>query len=521
MVVFYTMAYNAEATLPRTIQSVLTQTEKEWIWYLLDNAAQDSTGKIIRRYAEMDSRIIPLKNEKNLVFTEETSFFNLARKHEDSDWFCFLDADDEYAPNFLTDMLAFSRANELDVAACGYDLINSQTGAIQEQRILPRDLILTDGNDFGHYFPVYHLFMRTNWAKLFSIKTAKKFDFNRIVDLFYGVDTLYTQEMLRNSRRFGILAKSLHRYYIYPKSRSYQWHPERLNADQTLYQMACSYLIDKCGEVSSQNRNFLQRVYSDAVTETVRVLGNSSLSPNDKLWEYQKIATNPITLSTYRQCTNENASRSRTELIIKMLEAGAALGKESDTALRTAVQSLLPHCGQAVSAANAQMFLENTKLLQSLLQDDSDALLNGLLERIRNNDVTQKYDVHKAICSLAADNPLLCEINDDAMFLRKYTKLYWMIWQGDILPALEEMTGLLLENRVDGGIEPFLNLYISISAMLEQVSAFIFGKMQLAQLYFRQSRIPECCNIVYDLKEMSVESLELDALCRKLQNSGR
>ena len=79
MIVFYTMAYNAGATLPRTIKSVLAQTEKEWIWYLLDNAAQDSTGEIIRRYAGMDSRIIPLKM-KRIWFIQKKRAFSIWRE---------------------------------------------------------------------------------------------------------------------------------------------------------------------------------------------------------------------------------------------------------------------------------------------------------------------------------------------------------------------------------------------------------------------------------------------------------
>lgn len=512
MVIIYTMAYNAEKTLPHTIQSVLDQTEPDWIWYLLDNGAQDATGKIIGEYAAKDPRIIPLRNEKNLVFSPETSFLDLPQRHSDTDWFCFLDADDVYTPDFLGEMLAFASKYHLDTAACGFDFVDGATGKITGQRVLPQDMILDTPEEFDLYFPVYHQFMRTNWAKLFSIKVVKQLDIARFPSVFYGTDTLYTQEMLRNSRRFGILAKSLHRYYLFPRSLSYQWEPSRIQADQILHRLACSYLIDKCGHISSKNRNFLQAVYSNAVSDTVNVIQNSALSPADKLREYRGIAENPITLSAYRECTNENAAWSRLNLLGRALEAGADLNKgDNDSDLRAVAQTLLRRCGQTVTAANATLFLTDQKLLQAFIQDDADALLTLLLERFQSGREIKKYTLLETIQALAADQPLLCWI-EDSVFLRKYGNIYQMVFQGNRLSALDEMTGLLLENKVSGGLETFLTLFISLAAMEEQVQAFVFGKLRLADLYLRQNRREECRVIVADMTKMGVESEELNAI---------
>lgn len=512
MVIIYTMAYNAEKTLPHTIQSVLDQTEPDWIWYLLDNGAQDATGKIIGEYAAKDPRIIPLRNEKNLVFSPETSFLDLPQRHSDTDWFCFLDADDVYTPDFLEEMLSFASKYHLDTAACGYDFVDGATGKITGQRVLPQDMILDTPEEFDLYFPVYHQFMRTNWAKLFSIKVVKQLDIARFPSVFYGTDTLYTQEMLRNSRRFGILAKSLHKYYLFPRSMSYQWKPSRIQADQILHRLACSYLIDKCGHISSKNRNFLQVVYSNAVSDTVNVIQNSALSLADKLREYRGIAENPITLSTYRECTDESAAWSRLNLLGRALEAGAALGKDDgDSDLRAVAQTLLRRCGQTVTAASAPLFLSDQELLQVLLRDDEDALLSLLLKHLQSSREIKKYALLETIQALAADQPLLCWI-DDPVFLRKYGNIYQMIFQGSRLSALDEMTGLLLKNKVSSGRETFLNLYISLAAYENQAPAFIFGKIQLAWLYLRQNRREECRAVATELEEMGVTDEELNSI---------
>lgn len=514
MVVIYTHAYNAEKTLPRTIQSVLDQTEQDWVWYLVDNAATDATGEIIRQSAARDPRIIPLANEHNHVF-RGTWWWDVIQKHSESDWFCWQDADDTLSPTFLTEMLAFVRAQSLDAAACAYDAFNALTGEVSWRRTLPQDLILARPQDFESYFPIYHQFMRTYWAKLFSIALLRRCDWERIPPVSYGLDTLITQEMFRLSGRFGILAKSLHQYYVSPKSVSYRWDPGRFEADCTLYRCACSYLLDKCGTISERNRRFLQAVYANAINDTTGVIQNAALSPADRLREYRAIASCPVTLAAYRTCTDEGAERSRTNLLVRALESGAALGKQDDTDLRAVMQTLLPRCGRVVSSANARLFLEDRRFLQSLLRDDPDALMSMLLQQLQDQKNVKKYAVPEAIHALAADKPLLCQIGDTA-FLRKYAGIYWMVWQGNTLQALEEMTGLLIEDQVDGGKEPFLQLYISLAAVEEQVPAFAFGKLQLAKLYLRQDRNSESRAIVSDLTEMGLDNEELSQLRQKL-----
>lgn len=515
MIIIYTMAFNAEKTILRAIKSVQNQTEQNWRWYLLDNGSCDGTGALIQRCAEADSRIIPLANQDNCVF-HGTHFLDIMYHCEKRDWFCLLDADDEYKPNFLADMLTFAERERLDVAACGSDFIDEATGNIFGQRILPDDLIISGKEDFDRFLPLYHQFMRSNWGKLYSGQIIPRFNMEHMAGAsIYGGDTLYSQEMLWESERFGIRAGTLHRYYTGPKSISTQWNPLRSEADRILYRSACSFLIDKCGSVSPRNRDFLQCVYSNAVADTVNVIQNSGLSPAEKLREYHAIAAHPITLAAYRECGGKEAERSRARLLMGALRAGAALSGREDADLRAAAQTLLPRCGPAVTAASAGMFLKDRTLSQALLRDDAGALLEKLLERMEKNRDVKQYPIPETIRALAADDPTLCQIDDPA-FLRAYGSVYRKVWQGRRLDALDEMAGLLMEDRGGGGRETLLTLFVSLAALENQVPAFLFGKIQLAELYLRQGRREECRAILSDLAEMGVEGEELDALRREL-----
>ena len=61
-----TSVYNGEKYLAEAIESVLAQTFTDFEFILLDDGSQDSTWRIISKYAQNDERIIPLQNSGNL-----------------------------------------------------------------------------------------------------------------------------------------------------------------------------------------------------------------------------------------------------------------------------------------------------------------------------------------------------------------------------------------------------------------------------------------------------------------------
>lgn len=517
-----TLAYNAEKTIHRCVNSILSQTYRGEIeWHILDNGSIDNTLHILMEYAQdypfihvshIDKNQAPQNAEEKMLWEQVTLRANIDLS--DDDFYCMLDSDDEYKVDFFEKMMLFIHEYCLDIALAGNDFIDEKTGSLTGVRKLKQSLLLSNADAFTKYFPVYHAHMRPVWGKLFRGATIRNYIRNE--NLTYGNDTCFVFHALRQASRVGIFNESLYKYYINPKSTSYSYTSNRIFSDVYLYNDAIDFL-SAFGPVSPQNRTFLQAVYSNAVSDTVGVIRASGLSPMEKLREYRKIAEYPITRAAYRECTDECAWKSKTLLLQMALEAGVSLGKQDDSDLRVLAQLLLPHCGQAITAGNIGVFFESPELLRALLRDDADALLNILLERLRNNQGTKKYSLPKTVQALAADNPLLCRI-DDAVFLRKYGEFYEKVWKGEHLDALDGMAGLLMDGKVSGGRETFLELFISLAAAENQIPAFIVGKMQLADLYFRQNRREECQSIVLDLTEMGVESDELSALRQELTN---
>ena len=279
-VILHTQVYNGEKTLRRTIESVLRQSYTDFTYFILDNASTDKSGKIIAEYAQLDSRIEWVRVDINypLTFVRDVSKF--ADTYPDGCW-AMLDADDEYKPDFLEKSLAFMAENRLDITACGSDFVDARTGQYCGVRKLARDVIL-EGIGFSEHFPVYHQFMRTVWCKLYSLSLLRQCNFERCRSVSYGADTMFAMEAFRNASRVGILAGSLHKYYVSPASVSYAFDDTRIKSDVILPDLAREFLVSKTGAVSPRNEEFLLAVYMNALFDTLKVLLGSGLSESEK-----------------------------------------------------------------------------------------------------------------------------------------------------------------------------------------------------------------------------------------------
>lgn len=512
-VTIYTRAYNTRDYLEQCIESVLSQTYQNFEYILVDNGCTDGSGRIMERYAEADKRITLVRFEKNTRIDTR----KVLEKFSVGSYVTLLDSDDWWDEDYLKCLVEAAEKTGADIVATGTMMHRNQAGQ-ESVRGLERRFIFKD-TQFPMGFPLYHALFRTTWGKLFRselyMTTSVPAEKLAALGSAYGGDTLAAFTYLRKAKQICIDASVLHHYRIHKSSTSYQYDPKRFEADVFLYNDAIDFL-SAYGPVSAENRDFLQRVYSNAVADTLDLIHNSTLAPPDKLREYRVIASHPLTQAAYRECKDEDAAQSRRVLLDRAIQAGMLLNGADNADFRTVFQYLLPACGKAVTSQNLPLFLKEQTLLQPLLRDDPDPLAEQLLALISKKQYGGKYDLAGSVQALAVDNPLLCQIRE-TVFLCEYSQIYLMVWRGECLHALESMTGLLLENQVHGGLETFLNLYVSLAASTGQAPAFIFGKLQLAKFFLRQGRREECRAAADELAEMGLEDEELAALRRELE----
>lgn len=519
-----TCAYNAEHTLERCMDSVLNQTAygDKIVYHVCDNGSTDNTGKILQRYAEKDPRIVPVFVKENCVFDEDHDIDKFLLTLNDDDYYCTLDSDDAYKSDFLEKMIPFIEQNDLDFGASGNDFIDALSGKFLGERVISQPLVLSSPQMFLDYFPIYHQFMRTIWAKVYTGRTARilpsPFTRKRVGGLpnvANGFDTLSVFCALRHSKRVGVYPQSLHRYYMKSSSVSRCWYSLRIESNQKLYEDAENYLAS-LGEISRQNREFLDRVYANAVSDSLIVLlkstsfsdddelfGGKALLADDKLKELRKITDYAATAETI-EMDNSDCVKCKRNILNSALNFGLELKQENED-FNAILSFICPDCASFVKLSDLELIKNEPSLQDALFNNSTAAFVERILFLISKGMYSKQFDLFEILERFSINRGIVSEITEK-MFIKKYGDVYLLLWRKKYIQALDCMTEILQKKRV--GCEAFFRVYLTLAAKLESSEEFVIGKIKLAAFYCDEKRSDECCAILDELTSMGIEDNE-------------
>jgi glycosyltransferase involved in cell wall biosynthesis len=108
-------AYNSDKYIDKTINSILTQSYKNFEFIIVDDGSTDNTLDILKKYSKQDKKIKLIINNKNLGLTKS---LNKALKLSKSKYIARIDADDLSLENRLQKQFDYLEENK-DIAACG------------------------------------------------------------------------------------------------------------------------------------------------------------------------------------------------------------------------------------------------------------------------------------------------------------------------------------------------------------------------------------------------------------------
>lgn len=493
LITVFTQVYNTkESELRQCIESVLSQTYPHLQYLILDNGSCLENQRILEEYQKRDCRVQVIRFENNIAGWRLPEIQAYVR----GEYLSVLDSDDWIESDFLEKLLPFAKTNELDIACCGTMFHNENKQALTA-RTLESSLVFSNA-DFAHYYPYYHVFMRTTWAKLIKTPIAVS-DISIRTQVSYGQDTVLCFYWLKLCNKVGISSDILHHYRLHPSSISYQYDPLRFASDVALFQDALDFL-KPYGPVSLQNLTFLYIVYCNAVTDTLNVIEKSQLSPKEKLEEYKKIALEPITQGAY-QVSDESATNSKGFLFLYMLK-NASLVENSQDYLES-LSFYLPHCSKVLAIADADLLGQNDAFFQPLLKDDASLLRDNLLQEFKKSPYRSQEKIVNLLSALTDELPV-CKTATTHRFINHFFKIYGYLLHSQHLEALEEMTDLLLNHRVKDAQEVFFQVYLTLAALLQQEPAYLFGKIQMAEYLFSAKHYQEAAQIVAELEKMGL-----------------
>lgn len=563
-----TNANNAEKTIRRAIESVLNQSYNNIIYYINDNGSTDGTKKIIEEFAAKDSRIVPFYNKVNRVYEDEyirQNFCEITEIIDDDDFLCYLDADDEYYPTFLEEILKFMQEFNLDIGCCGTNILNAKNNIIVGTRKLSENLII-DGKGFANLFPVYHQFARAVWGKVyrgFTLRDRVLYeDPNDFTFPSYGIDTVLTLKAFSKANKVGILAGVLHNYYFSEKSVSYRLDPKRVISDQLQHQMTIEYLMEY-GPISKNNMNFLYAVYCNAILDTIKVVTNSDENKDSKLkllydilmskitWEM--LFCNEISINNkikviqqiyiwMKKCKINRINKESVTIYYKILTiiCNYRLGRvcrdldENFTFILFEKAPLILDCIIMENPTSSLKILNNTyvtkcnhikelnlfKILLMNIIGDTDQNMIDACKFYLQNFPNDKYKniILDIIYMIMQNNTLLNNLSID--FYTKYNIIIDAIIKKDYDIAFQYIIIILNENNIkDNYAEQFYLTGQNIACVLENQEAFIYFKKLSICFYINNNFIEKAKEELNDFDKLLPEDQDFNKFRKIIINN--
>jgi teichuronic acid biosynthesis glycosyltransferase TuaG len=109
--------YNSEKYLGQAIDSVLSQSHRNWELHLVDDCSADSSPEIVKAYSRKDSRILPGSTGVN---SGAAVARNIGIEQAKGRYLSFLDSDDVWDSAFLEHQLQFMKLRNARVVFCSY-----------------------------------------------------------------------------------------------------------------------------------------------------------------------------------------------------------------------------------------------------------------------------------------------------------------------------------------------------------------------------------------------------------------
>ena len=206
--------YKVENYVGKAIESIQSQTLKEWEFLIVDDGSPDRSGEICEQYAVKDNRIHVIHKENGGA----PSARNLAIDMAKGEYMYFMDSDDWAEPTMLEDMYNLAKRDNAQLVIAGFYIDTYY----EKDKFLTDDYMVSDGtykNKEEFRKNAYRLFdknlLYTPWNKLFESRYIMENNL-RFPTTFWD-DFPFNISVIRNVERVTVTSKQ---YYHFLRARS-------------------------------------------------------------------------------------------------------------------------------------------------------------------------------------------------------------------------------------------------------------------------------------------------------------
>jgi teichuronic acid biosynthesis glycosyltransferase TuaG len=211
LVSIITPSYNSEEYISQTIESVLSQTYKNFELIIIDDGSLDNSLEIINKYVVKDERV-------KLIISKENGGAGIARnegiKFSKGKFIAFLDSDDLWLPEKLEKQISFMIRNNYNFSFTSYEKINEAGMKMNKIAKAPKEVTYNKAlykNPIGCLTVIYN---KEFYGKQYMPEIRKRQDYALWLQLLktnngYGLDEVLALYRVRensiSANKFNLL----------------------------------------------------------------------------------------------------------------------------------------------------------------------------------------------------------------------------------------------------------------------------------------------------------------------------
>lgn len=226
--------YNAEKFLTESIESIIHQTYENWELIAVDDCSTDRSSQILRKYAELDRRIIPIFLERN---SGAAAARNEGIRRADGKYLAFLDSDDVWLKNKLKNQIDIMEKKGYAFSFTSYGLMDVNGKQINKKVAVPQRItynkaltttviwtstVMLDMDQIG---PIEMPLLRAGQDTATWLQILKKvpcaYGINQILSMYRQVPTSISHSLRRRLKRQWDIYRLVERFSLIKSVRLY------------------------------------------------------------------------------------------------------------------------------------------------------------------------------------------------------------------------------------------------------------------------------------------------------------
>ena len=197
--------YNLEKYLPRCLDALVNQTLQDIEIICVDDGSTDSAPQIIEEYAAKYPEKVKAYHKPN---GGEFTTRNYGLERATGEYVTFVDTDDYVDLTWAEKLYNAAKANDADIAVCGFERIDLETGKVVSTNMTHFGNTVREVNSKDDFV----LFINTSpWNKIYKLEKVKDLRFLS----FRGFnDMIFLVSSYTKIKKIAFVPEALYHYYL-------------------------------------------------------------------------------------------------------------------------------------------------------------------------------------------------------------------------------------------------------------------------------------------------------------------